>query len=326
VNVALVASTMHVALVLLFARTTVGLLLGTPGSQSVSALRSSLRRSETLVRLCTGVSLFNYDDSDEECRVVMPIDESVRSRDIEFDLRGSTLTLGIKGSTPIINEERLWGRVQPDECFWQIDDVDKRGRCVVLELVKRDVGIWSHLLKSQYKPPDTTISTRVFMDVAIDNKPTGRVEIGLYGKQVPRTVENFRALCSGEKGEGSSGKPLCLSGSKFHRIIPGFMVQGGDFTNGDGTGGESIYGSTFEDEDFSINHDRAGILSMANSGPDSNGSQFFITLEPTPWLDGKHCVFGEVVAGMDVVRALEKIGDDDGTPAKQAIISACGEL
>merc|ERR1712087_997340 len=114
--------------------------------------------------------------------------------------------------------------------------------------------------------------------------------------------------------------------SPFHRIIPGFMLQGGDTTNGDGTGGESIYGGKFKDEDFGVKHERAGLLSMANSGPDSNGSQFFITVAPTPWLDGKHVVFGEVLSGMELVKTLEELGSDSGQPSKTVTVTASGVL
>ena len=255
----------------------------------------------------------------------MPISEDVRAKDVTFQLANNVLTLGVEGEPAVIDAEELWGRVLPDDAFWEIDDVDDV-RCVILELTKRDYGKWEYLLKSQYKPPDVTITQKCFMELSIDGETAGRIEVGLYGAHVPKTTANFASLCAGDKGDGSLGKPLHFEKSSFHRIIPGFMLQGGDFTNGDGTGGESIYGAKFEDEAFGIPHDKPGLLSMANSGPDSNGSQFFITVAETPWLDGKHVVFGEVIEGMDLVKQVEAIGSAEGAPSKKVIIESCGVL
>jgi len=148
----------------------------------------------------------------------------------------------------------------------------------------------------------------------------------LHGDKTPKTAENFRALCTGEKGTGKSGKPLHFKGSKFHRIIPQFMLQGGDFTRGNGTGGESIYGEKFPDENFVLQHTKPGLLSMANAGPNTNGSQFFITTVPCPWLNGKHTVFFEVTEGYDLVQKIEKLGSQSGSPTQVVTIADCGEL
>jgi len=169
-------------------------------------------------------------------------------------------------------------------------------------------------------------NTKVFFDMSIGGQPAGRIVMELFSDDVPRTAENFRALCTGEKGIGKSGKPLHYKGSHFHRVIPQFMCQGGDFTAGNGTGGESIYGEKFEDENFKHKHTGEGFLSMANAGRNTNGSQFFLTTVATPWLDGKHVVFGRVVEGMDVVKKIESVGSQSGATRQPVKIEDSGQL
>lgn len=167
---------------------------------------------------------------------------------------------------------------------------------------------------------------RVFFDMEIGGEPAGRIVMELRADIVPKTVENFKALCTGEKGTGKLGKKLHFKGSTFHRIIPEFMCQGGDFTRGDGTGGESIYGAKFNDENFVLKHDTPGILSMANAGAHTNGSQFFLCTVPCPWLDGKHVVFGKVVEGMSVVKRMESCGTKAGRTLQRVVIADSGQL
>lgn len=160
--------------------------------------------------------------------------------------------------------------------------------------------------------------SKVFFDIEIGGKPTGKVIFELFDSVVPKTAKNFRQLCTGSKGFG-------YKGSGFHRVIKNFMAQGGDFTKGNGTGGKSIYGEKFEDENFKAKHTEPYLLSMANAGPGTNGSQFFITFVACSWLDGKHVVFGKVVEGKEVVDALHKIGSEQGATSQKAVIVNCGE-
>ncbi|MFD6889769.1 peptidylprolyl isomerase [Streptomyces sp. NPDC059957] len=159
--------------------------------------------------------------------------------------------------------------------------------------------------------------SNVFFDINIDGKPAGRIVFSLFDEVVPKTAQNFRELCTGQNGFG-------YAGSGFHRVIPQFMLQGGDFTNHNGTGGKSIYGEKFADENFTLKHDRPYLLSMANAGRNTNGSQFFVTTVVTSWLDGKHVVFGEVVEGKEIVDAIEKLGSPSGSTKGKIEIAASG--
>jgi peptidylprolyl isomerase len=176
--------------------------------------------------------------------------------------------------------------------------------------------------KKEKDPKEVT--RKCFFDINIDGKPSGKIVIGMFGNAAPKTVDNFMEICIGKKSE-KNPKGLTYKGNKFHRIIPKFMLQGGDITQGNGMGGESIYGRTFPDENFILKHEGPGYLSMANAGPNTNGSQFFITTVTTPWLDGRHVVFGQVLEGMDVVSTIEKLGSQSGTPQKVVTIAASGE-
>ncbi|XP_048077890.1 peptidyl-prolyl cis-trans isomerase E isoform X1 [Ursus arctos] len=204
---------------------------------------------------------------------------------------------------------------------WSDDDWLKKFSGKTLEENKEEEGSEPPKVETQEGEPaakKARSNPQVYMDIKIGNKPAGRIQMLLRSDVVPMTAENFRCLCTHEKGFG-------FKGSSFHRIIPQFMCQGGDFTNHNGTGGKSIYGKKFDDENFILKHTGPGLLSMANSGPNTNGSQFFLTCDKTDWLDGKHVVFGEVTEGLDVLRQIEAQGSKDGKPKQKVIIADCGE-
>lgn len=278
------------------------------------------------VNECDGYSWTQYFDEGDEMGIVkvsIEVPKTVKSKNVKVTFKPSFISVKIDGKARV--EGKLDRVCDWDESTWEFDREDGKRVLNVMVVKKNARESWEYFLASENKPADRTITDKVFFDIEADGKKLGRVVMGLFGNQTPKTAANFRALCTGEKGDGKLGKPLFYKGCSFHRIIPKFMCQGGDFTAGDGTGGESIFGEQFPDENFKIKHDKPGLLSMANAGANTNGSQFFITVAETPHLDGKHVVFGEVIEGyQEVVKEMEKLGSAKGETSAKVVIADCG--
>jgi len=274
--------------------------------------------------------------------IYMPVADDVTSKDVIFDCRDWTLQLGLKPEkgNMVINDKVLY-KVDIEESYFLLDEGEYGERCVVVWLSKltKEQDWYAYdrfepvserfLLEGEKKRAslEYEITHKAFLDIEVDGSPAGRIVLGLYGDIAPRTVENFRCLCTGEKGESESGDPLHYKGTRFHRLISGFCIQGGQtFEDEDGTGGESIYGGTFEDENLRVKFKKPMMLAMANGGPDTNGSQFFITTAAADHLSHKFVGFGEVLEGKEVVRKAEAMGTEEGEPLKSVVISDCGEL
>ena len=237
------------------------------GLRCGGALRSTSLLKVTVDSNCASdeVSWKSINNGTAEVEIRVPVPDTVKGRDLQIDIRANSLRVAKKDAS--VGSELLEGplpsSIDTEMSYWEMDDDENGDRVCVLRLLKKTPQEWPHLLETDVPPPaDTSITDKVFFDVEVDGESLGRVVFGLFGKQVPKTAENFKLLCTGEKGEGSSGKPLYYKGSVFHRVIPGFMIQGGDITDGDGTGGDSIYGRQFEDENFGIKHTEEGLLSM----------------------------------------------------------------
>lgn len=275
--------------------------------------------------------------------IYAPVADDVTAADIVFECREGKLRFGLKPEKGglIVDDKALYP-MDIEASYYLIDEGEFGERCIAIYLEKlKKESLWyaydrfhpvseRFLTEGEKQRADinTAVTNKVFFDITIDEKPVGRIVMGLWGELVPRTVENFRALCTGEKGKSEdTGEPLHYKGTNMHRIIRGFCVQGGEtFDNGEGSGGESIYGPTFEDENLRCKFTRPGLLAMANGGPDTNGSQFFILTCKADHLSHKCVGFGEILSGMEVIEKIEACGNEDGDPRNEVIVSDSGEL
>lgn len=267
-----------------------------------------------------------WSQTPDDVLIKVPVDPSTRGRDLKFEVHPKRLSLKLNGKPLLEGSLKDAGEIVCDDSFWTLESDDTHGKYVAITLAKKNMGYnsWDKLLESE--SVEAEITDRAYMEIKVGKELLGKVVIGLYGNVVPKTVENFKALVTGEKGLGKEGKPLHYKGSKFHRVIPEFMAQGGDITQGNGFGGESIYGEKFEDENFTLRHEARGLVAMANAGPNTNGSQFYIIFDAQPHLDGKHVVFGKVEAGLDILRRIEATGTESGEPTEEVEILDCGLL
>ena len=264
-----------------------------------------------------GGKTYVWQQTESSITVAAPVAEGTSTKQIKVDYPSrSSIVAKVQGD--VILEGDLGGDIDRDDSFWSLEENQ-----LVLDVQKASGSreYWGGFLRDEGDAAKATVTDRVFFDIAIEGEFKGRVEFGLFGDDVPLTVKNFVSLCEGVEVEGEQRS---YTGSPFHRIIPGFCCQGGDVTSGDGTGGVSIYGGAFADEAFPFSHADRGLLSMANSGPDSNKSQFFVTLGDCTWLDGKHVVFGRVLKGGDVFEELEQLGDSSGAVSSEAVVATCG--
>jgi len=276
---------------------------------------------------------YSWTSDEGKVYVRIAIPKALKAKAIQVDISPEALRVMRGKEGELLVGGPLAGRCRPDSSFWTIEededeDSEIKWLCVDLEKDTKGGNWKSGLLVGECDPFRATVTDTAWLELALNGTSLGRLEVGLLGLAAPRTALNFKELCKGDaKSTVDPGRNLSLKGSPFHRIIPGFMLQGGDITNGDGTGGESIYGPKFDDENFSLKHTAPGVLSMANSGPDTCGSQFFVTTAPTPWLDGRHCVFGRVTGGFEkVALAVEKCGSETGQVTGEVIIADCGVL